>query len=149
MPRLRPDLRLSWVALAAIVGLLPLAGEASASAAGNASSCCAKHACPMMCCQKPCTPSGHEAARPLVAVALVRGGLVSLPAVPCECRSDDPAESAPKPETPTSNHRSEQDNRSIDLSIDSSRPAVSVAHRTPAFGLSRAPLLLNTTRLLI
>jgi hypothetical protein len=148
MTHLRPDVRLSWVALAAVMGLLSVAGEASA--AGKACSCCAKRVCSMGCCRGPIGPSGPETAVPPAALAPVRGGLTSLPAVPCECRSDVPAEPASKPEIPTADPRAEQDQiGSVALSIETSRPAVFAPVSAPAFGLSRAPLLLNTTRLLI
>jgi hypothetical protein len=104
----------------------------------------------MGCCGQPSAPADREAARPAVALAPIRVGLTGLPAIPCACRSDVPAEPAPRPETPTSDHRPEQDHAgTAGLPVASSRPALVVPHSTPAFGLSLAPLFLNTTRLLI
>jgi hypothetical protein len=146
MTRLRPDLRLSWVALAAVLGLVSAVGEASA--AGNGRSCCTKPVCPMGCCGQPDAQSGTETAVPPAAVVPVRVRLTSPAPAPCECRSDEPAEPAPKPEAPTSDWRPDQDHAgSVDLPLASSRPAASAPVGSPTFALSRAPLLLDTTRL--
>jgi hypothetical protein len=144
MTRHLSDIRLPWIALAAIVGLLSAAGEASA--ADKACKCCVKQGCSMGCCGQPGTRSAAETAMPPVAVALVRVDLTSLPADPCACRSGEPAEPASEPETPAS----DQDQAgSVGLPLEPSRLAVFTPVSAPASGLSRAPLLLNTTRLLI
>jgi hypothetical protein len=144
MTRPRLNVRLSCIVLAAVVGLLSVTTEAAA--AGNSCPCCAGRDCSMECCRQPGTRSGPEADVPPVAVTPEHDRSTMLPVVPCECRSDEPAEPAFEPETPTSDRDHAQ---LVCLPFEASRPVTIASVSAPAFGLSRAPLLLNTTRLLI
>ena len=153
MTIMRYHIRLPWVAIAALVGVLTMVGDASAMsptspAAGR--SCCKSRGCGMACCERATVtttetqtaPSGVEASRSSAVGARIAG----LPVASCTCCSDDPAAPASRPETltPEQGHAG-----AVHQHLESARLAASVPSRTSAFGLSLAPLLLNTTRLLI
>ena len=149
MISLRRHFRLPCIALVAIVGTLSMVGEVSActvkAAIKATRSCCA--ALPVSnCC---CEPSSSESATPASVVSLTNHGL-STSTVPCECRRGDPTESAPKPESPSSERRSDQDRgESVDLTFETHSSITFARLILPPGCLPKIPLYLRTSRLLI
>jgi len=154
MTDIRLNFRRPWFALAAIMGMLSVVSDASASmkpAPRNASrSCCLKRVCTACCCESASVPTRRETAERSVANRPNGAGLASSPALPCECRSNDPAAPAQKPESRSDDHRSDRDrDDTVDPTLDSP-PAIPFVRVTlPAASLSKAPLYLRTTHLLI
>jgi hypothetical protein len=140
--------RLPCIALAAIVGVLSVVSEAAAAPSKETTrSCCSRAGCGMPCCEQP---ADRAAAQPSVALTTIQSGLASLPEMPCQCRSEEPAAPAPKSEPSSSEHRPDQDRASsVDLTIEAPRATAFVRATQPTSCLSRAPLYLRTTRLLI
>lgn len=86
--------RHSWtpaIAFLAMMGISSMAGDAKASATGNAvRDCCLKRVCTVCCCE----PAGASTAPQAAGKSITRLPVersVSTPALPCECRSGDPA----------------------------------------------------------
>src|SRR5581483_9413275 len=98
MSGLRRHLRLSWVALAAIAGMLSVVGEASACSAKPeikaGRPCCAASQTPSCCCEAPATDSAD-----LPPTAPRAGDGLARPPAPCQCRPGEPAEPAQKSES--------------------------------------------------
>jgi len=143
--RLLPSL-----ALAAIVGMLSVAGEASACsvqrASTAASACCAGTAC---CCEPTKVEPHPESADRTTSLPLGGDGL-SLPASPCHCRPSEPTEPASKSESPSPERRTDQDRARSGELIFGFRPAiVFVRPVLPTESPPRAPLYLRISRLLI
>jgi hypothetical protein len=160
MALLRRIPRASWVALAAIAGLLLAAEDASACAAKGTSakirSCCiSRPANECGCCSSttPLTSTGTA----IAGFARFERTLpiAQLPAPtygsPCECRSSVPTEPAPAPSRNSVEQRTEQ--RRAELSVPPvthDRPSASFAAIDLQCGdLPQFPLSLRTTRLLI
>jgi hypothetical protein len=92
------------------------------------------------------SPRRESAERP-AAIPSSGVGLAIPPSLPCECRSNDPATPAPKPESRPDDHGTDQGpGELLSLSFDFS-PAIPV--NRPAACRPTAPLYLRTTRLLI
>jgi hypothetical protein len=144
--------RLSLLALVAVAGMLSVVTDASAStpkrsSANSTDACCLKRVCTVCCCE-----SASASATRKTNSTLPRGeaSLASRPAPPCECRSGDPVAPAPRPEPRPTDPRPERDRGApVDLTLDSPRSATFATVVPPASGLSKAPLHLRTTRLLI
>ncbi len=143
MTSLRSYLWPSWVVLVAIVGMLSVTSEA---VAGNACPCCAGRGCQMGCCGRPGTQSGPGAVVPPAAITPMPDRATMFTAPPCACRPEEPAEPAAEPETSPSEryHAGPAGSQ-----LEASRPVVFAPVIKPAPGRSLAPLLLDTTRLLI
>lgn len=152
----RPILRPCLVALVAIAAALSMAKDVSAKSSTSTGStgtrsCCLKRVCKICCCpparptrssQTSGSPAAHRSQR--VAVA-------DLPAIPCECRSSDPARPAPLPESrsehrPSDNARAEavQATSALIPAFTPARPAFDAPTPVPT-----APLYLRNARLLI
>ena len=153
MTDLRYHLRHSLIALAAIVGMLSMVGEASARNPGGSSntpkSCCVVTT-PADCCCCPAKPDSlpFSAGRSTgVATGETR---VATPDRSCECRSNEPAAPASKPESRSQEQRSE---RVSEGAFDTSffvRPSVtSSRYIPPTGGPPNSPLPLLTIRLQI
>lgn len=150
MTGLRHNLRLSLIAFAAAVGALSVASDVSASNTGpqnGARACCLKRACSVCCCEPAAVASPvHEPADPRFTGA----GLAGRTAPPCECRSNGPAAPAPGPESRPGGQRIDPGHgESVVLTIDVPSAETLARHLRPAARLSKAPLHLRTTRLLI
>lgn len=154
MTRLYHHLRLPWIALAAIVGLLSVAGESAACEAKStpkaARSCCASRSSSDCggCCGFV-EDSSRPAANGRSVAAAAEVGL-AVPQRQCECRSGGPAAPAPKPESRPAQTRPDRD-RDTDVAffIEDSA-AVTFAPLTPRpSGSPKTPLYLRTSRLLI
>src|SRR5258708_2063011 len=111
MTAFRHHPRLPWFALAAIVGMLSMVGEASARTVKGATRAPRWGGVvprPWECC------CGRAKARPLTpaielwAMSPPEGAGLSAPAVPCECRWDEPTDPASKPESRTDEQRSDR-----------------------------------------
>jgi hypothetical protein len=154
MTDIRLNFRHPWFVLAAIMGMLLMVSEASAStkpAPRDASrSCCLKRVCTACCCEPASVPTRRETIERSVANRPNGAGLARSPALPCECRSNDPAAPAQKPESRSDDRRSDRDrDDTVELTLDSP-PAIPFVRVTlPAASLSKAPLYLRTTHLLI
>jgi hypothetical protein len=146
-------LRLPWFALAAIVGMLSMAGEVSARTMKGSSeapkSCCITPP-PWDCC---CCPAKAKSVAPAIErLAMLPTGeaRLSAPAVPCECRSDEPADPASKPESSTAYQLSQRAGEEPSGSPFATLPSTPFAHFVPPGGSPpKSPLYLHTTRLLI
>lgn len=104
----RRNLRFSWIAIAAIVGMSWLPGNSRADMSevrsnGRAPSCCNARRCPAGCCKGV---QGPGPVRP--ALVKERGGL-SVPASSCECQSSEPISPASKPELRSTRSCTERD----------------------------------------
>jgi hypothetical protein len=152
MTSIRRHLRVSWIALAAIAGMLSVGGRVSACstepAAKPAGSCCVAQPVLPCCCEPETAPAREFGERPTVSP--VRTPIATTPARSCECRSDRPAAPASKPESRPAQVRAEK-------GIDESLPVIRVAVRPTVFigyggspNASRAdlPLFLRHSRLL-
>ena len=156
MTAFRHHLRLSLVALAAVMGMLSWVSDVSASPATSVRrdgvrSCCLKRACNACCCapSRGATAERVSSGRPsLLSFAGV--GMSNAPAFPCECRTNDPATPAPKPGTRSDERRPNQGcGEPVDRALGS-EPALRVDRLAPA-AASRPefPLYLRNARLLI
>jgi hypothetical protein len=153
MTGLRHHLRLPWFALAAIVGMLSMVGEASArstsGAAGARKSCCVVST-PADCC---CCPAKAEPLAPSVgpkaAIVAVEVRL-SASDRPCECRSDEPAAPASRLESSPTRLLSERAHEEVVATAFSVRPLASLCRfDSPPGSPPKSPIYLLTTRLLI
>jgi hypothetical protein len=104
MTAFRHHPRLPWFALAAIVGMLSMVGEASARPVKGATeapkSCCVVPP-PSDCCCCPAKPKPLMPAVERSAMLPTGEARLSAPAIPCECRTDEPADPYSKPESRT------------------------------------------------
>jgi hypothetical protein len=153
MTAFRHHPRLPWFALAAIVGMLSMVGEASARTVKGATqapkSCCVVPP-PSECCCCPAKAKPLIPAIELSAMFPTDGARLSAPAVPCECRSDEPADPASKPESRTDEQRSDRAGEELAGSTFAAPPSATFAHFVPPTGSPpKSPLYLRTTRLLI
>jgi hypothetical protein len=154
MTAFRCHFRLPSTVLAAIVGILSVAGEASACSTMNRGkatrSCCAGLSRSACCCEAETAETRPESPDSQAVGMTADGGRLLAPGSPCECRVGDPTESAPQPKSASSRHRIDRDGvRSVELNVDI-RPAIArapvgLATETPP----RTPLYLRTSRLLI
>jgi hypothetical protein len=151
----RHHLRLPWLVLAAIMGMLSMAVEVSAGSTKGATdaprskSCCVVP--PPSDCR--CCPAKARSFVPAIersaASTTVEARLFSA-ALPCECRSDLPTDPASRPESREAEPRPE---RIGETAVDPSFVAVPLARFTrfvpPTGSPPGSPLSLLTTRLLI
>jgi hypothetical protein len=153
MTAFRHHPRLPWFALAAIVGMLSMVGEASArtmkGTADAPKSCCVMPP-PSDCC---CCPAKAKPLVPAIeqpAASPTGEARLSVPAVPCECRSDEPADPASKPESRNLEQRPERTGEKAADSPFVTVPSTRLALFVPPTGSPpKSPLYLRTTRLLI
>jgi hypothetical protein len=153
MTAFRHHPRLPWFALTAIVGMLSMVGEASASTVKGATqapkSCCVVPP-PSDCCCCPAKAKPLIPAIELSAMFPTDEARLSAPAIPCECRTDEPADPYSKPESRTPEQGSE---RASEEQVGSSfvlHPSTAFARFVPPTGNPpKSPLYLHTTRLLI
>lgn len=149
MTGLRHHLRLPWFVLAAIVGMLSVAGEASAcsikAASKAARSCCTSAPASACCCETPGPGSSHLSRAPSLI-----GNSLAVPNPTCECRPGTPGDPAPKPASPSSERRTDQGRvESVDLTHEVP-PSLTFARIVlPANSPPKTPLYLRTSRLLI
>jgi hypothetical protein len=154
MNGLRYHFRLTWIALAAIVGILSVVGDASASAASAAarnvaSSCCVKRVCTGCCCSPESGSTAPLATERSVAVRPSEGGL-STPSRPCECRSSEPGSPASRDESRFSEDRADQaSGESVSLNGHVPAAVTFTRHNLPTASPPKSPLYLRTARLLI
>jgi hypothetical protein len=154
MTAFRHHLRLTWVVLAAIVGMLSAAGGASASTSypesrGPGRSCCVRRVCAKCCCP----PASDVSGRPLVgrsATVAPGGSRLSTPAPLCECRPGRPKLPASSTDPRFSEHRQEQvADHAVELIVES-LPAISPVRIVLSSALPpKSPLYLRNSRLLI
>jgi hypothetical protein len=147
----RLQLRLPWVALVAIMGMLSVAGEATAGTVNGASrECCIVRTCDKCCCDAPSTSSPPATTNRPSAHPSDRANLTT-PTRPCECRSGEPAAPAPKPASRSSESRGDQArSNSFARSVDAPAPADVFARLLlPTGSPPKTPLYLRTARLLI
>jgi hypothetical protein len=156
MALFRHHSRLAWVAVAAIMGMLSVAGDASASTAdvaprGDIRSCCAEGRCTVCCCKPAEAPPRPRPADRSAALPS-KGGDIAAPARPCECRSSEPATPAPKPESRSSEGRGDQARgEPVDPALDAGPPPAATFARLilPTSSPPKSPLYLRIARLLI
>jgi hypothetical protein len=130
-----------------------MVGEASARSTGRAvdapKSCCVV-ATPSACC---CCPAKAESLATSVvpkAATVAAEARLSAPGRPCECRSDEPAAPASKPESSPTKPRSERAHDEMVATAFSVRPLASLDRFiSPPGNPPKSPLALLTTRLLI
>jgi hypothetical protein len=145
--------RIPSVALAAIIGMLSVAGEASAcsmkAAKKAASACCTGNSQSACCCDADKVESKFQSSELTLVRTLPEAGAIA-PASSCECRPGNPTEPASKPESGTSRHQTDQDRvRSASL-ISEIRPAIIfVRLALPTERPPATPLYLRMSRLLI
>ncbi len=111
MRTLRHHLRASGIALAAIVGMLSMVGEASARATSGASE--ARKACcvaptPADCCCCPAKADPRPASAGPQDPSIASGVRLAASDRPCGCRADTPAAPASKPESSSRERRPER-----------------------------------------
>jgi len=154
MTRSRHDFRLTWIALAAVVGLLSVVGDASASTGSGARrsgalACCLKRVCTVCCCIPASASLLPETTERSVAVS-PRGGALATSARPCDCRSGEPAAPASRQESRSSEDRADQDQSvSVSLTIHSPTSVTFGRLILPTASAPKSPLYLSTARLLI
>ena len=141
-------LRLPSLVLAAIVGMLSAAGEASACSALRAgkpiSGCCARRAQSACCCQAKTVKSRPESSRHTL------GGIgSSAEEAACVCRPGAPADPAPKPRSPSDERRTPQDRTgSVEPTNELYLAIAFVRLVPPTESPPGAPLYLRTSHLL-
>ena len=154
MTAVRCYLRLSSIALAAIVGMLSVAGEAAAcstkGSSDNTRSCCATPSRSACCCV---AETAEPSPRPIEHTAVGLAGESEHHLAPdssCECRPSRPSEPAPKPQSPTSERRTDQDRARSFESILGIRPRITfVSLVSSTESPPGAPIYLRASRLLI
>jgi hypothetical protein len=150
---LRSNLRLPYLVLAAIVGIQSVDREASACSTMRAttapSACCVGGGQSACCCESIKTEPPLESSGRRLATSTNDAGHFT-PAPSCGCRSGNSNEPAPKPESPTSRHRTDRDR------VESHEPTVHVNRALTITRLILAsasppatPLYLRMSRLLI
>jgi hypothetical protein len=154
MTGFRFHFRLTWIALAAIVGMLSVVSNASASATSGASqngarACCLKRVCTVCCC-----PSASASSSPLTAgrseALLSTEGRFTAPARPCECRSSEPASPASRHDSRSSEDRADQTSgESAQLNVYAPTAVTFARRNLPTASPPKSPLYLRTSRLLI
>jgi hypothetical protein len=149
----RHHLRLSHIALAAIVGMLSMVGEASARMPGglsdSAKSCCIVPMPSDCCC---CPAKANSLAASAGRSTEIANGETRLaaPAGSCECRSNEPAAPASKPESRSPDRRTERVSEgAVDTSFFVRPPVTSSRFIPPTDGPPNSPLHLITIRLQI
>jgi hypothetical protein len=154
MTALRHHLRLSWIALVAIVGILSTAGGATASVSktdtqGPGRACCIGRVCAKCCCPPASGVSNLPPTERSATVSPV-GARLSTPAPLCECRPGGPDVPASKSEPRSSENRDDQVRALTAELIVETRPAITPVHivLSPAVP-PKSPLYLRTSRLLI
>jgi hypothetical protein len=150
---IRSNLRLPYIVLAAIVGILSLAGEALACATKQASTalsaCCVGRVQSACCCEVKKTELPLESTGRTLARSTTEASLFT-PVRSCECRSGNSNEPAPKPESPTSRHRTDQNRVESDEPIILANRAMTITRFIlPSVSPPATPLYLRTSRLLI
>jgi hypothetical protein len=150
---LRSNLRLPYIVLAAIVGMFSVAGEASACSTKQASTapsaCCVGRVQSACCCEAKKTELPLESTGRFLARSTNDAGHFT-PAPSCGCRSGSSNEPAPKPESPTSRHRTDQDRlESCEPIILANRAITITRFILPSVSPPATPLYLRTSRLLI
>jgi hypothetical protein len=154
MTGLRYHFRLTWIALAAIVGMLSVVGDASASTTSGAPqngarACCLKRVCTVCCCTPASASSGLSTTARSVALPS-REGSFSSPARPCECRSGEPASPASRHESRPSDDRADQmHGESVELNVRGPTAVTFARLILPTASPPKSPLYLRTARLLI
>jgi hypothetical protein len=149
----RHHFRLSWIALAAIVGMFSVAGDASASGTSggprnDARACCLKRVCTVCCCTPASASSGALTTGLMVALTPQGSGL-SAPARPCECRSSEPGSPGLRHESRSSEDRADQALGKSALLNVYAPTAVTSWLKLPNASPPKSPLYLRTARLLI
>jgi len=135
--------RLPWFALAAIVGMVSLVGEASACPVKAARPCCVTR---KACC---CKATNAEVSEAAPDTSQVRDDLAAAPAS-CECRSNDSPEPARRPESRTSGRRADRDRgEPVVLVAEVTRRLVIAAVEPSRDRPPDRPVYLVTSRLLI
>jgi hypothetical protein len=155
MTGIRRRICLSWVALAAIGGVLSTPSQSvactSQEVSRSAQDCCLLHPTPHGDGQGPVEAvSRPESAGELLAPP-TSGACLGLPVCTCECRrAGDPAAPSPKPESRPSQQRSDQaPSEAIPLAA-ATRPAITLIWLPPATrGLPKSPLYLRIEHLII
>jgi hypothetical protein len=154
MTDLRHSFRLTWLAVAAFVGMLSVVGDASGSTVSSAPRnrvrhCCLKRDCTVCCCTPASASSGPFTTGR--SAALLSGRIAfSTPAGPCECRSSEPGAPASRQESRSSLDRAGQGHgASIHLNVHAPAAVAIARHILPAASPPRSPLYLRTSRLLI
>jgi hypothetical protein len=149
----RSNLRLPCIVVAAIVGMLSVAREASACSTKRASiassACCDGGGQSACCCEPKKTELPLESTGRTLARSTNRASLFT-PDPSCECRSGNSNEPAPKPESPTSRHRTDQDRLESREPIILANRAITITRFIlPSVSPPATPLYLRTSRLLI
>jgi hypothetical protein len=153
MNGLRYHFRLIWIALAAILGMSSVVGNASASTTAgvpkNGSlACCLKRVCTVCCCT-PAPASDPSKTERSMALPSSESGLYSS-ARPCECRSGGPGSPASRHESRSSEDRhDETQGEPVDLSVHVPTAVPFARLMVPTANPPKSPLYLRTARLLI
>jgi hypothetical protein len=154
MTAVRCNLRLPSIVLAAILGILPMAGEAAACSAQGAGakmgSCCAASSRSACCCAAETAATAQRAIE-RNALGLAGGSEHQLATdSSCQCRPSAPTDPAPKPRSSTSERRTDQGRVWSWESNGECRPATIFVSLVPPTESPRgAPLYLRASRLLI
>jgi hypothetical protein len=146
--------RQSWIALAAVIGMLSVVGNASASTRNFAPqngtlACCLKRICTVCCCPPASASSGPLTTGRSVAL-LSREGSFSSPARPCECRSSEPGSPASRQESRSSEGRGDEvHGEPVQLNVLAPTAVIFARPVAPTASPSKSPLYLRHARLLI
>lgn len=148
-----PGSRTLWVALAAIAGILSLAGDASACRVSDAApagrSCCVGRSPADCCCKGPVAAPERTATAP-APIGASRPSL-GIPSPGCECRPGEPTAPTDRPAQRVHDDRPDA-GRAYDLAPGFVPvPGLPPASRPiePTASPPKAPIYLRTARLLI
>jgi hypothetical protein len=152
MTTVRSYLHIPSLAFAAIMGMLSVVGEASACSAkgpGKAMGACCAGPDQSACCCDQVEP--RPALTDRTAVGMPGGtGRLLAPDSPCECRPGEPTESAPKPESSSSENRTDRESTRSLEQVFPVQPTIAVDRLVqPTQSPPGTPLYLRTSRLLI
>jgi len=155
MTDLRHSLRVPGIAIAALVGMLSVVSDASASGTSatprkGIPACCLNRACTLCCCKPASASARREPAAPPATLAPNRADLANSPTLPCGCRANDPAAPAPRPQLSSGNPSSDQDRGdSLGLAPEFTSAHAFVRDMRHVPSPSKSPLYLRHARLLI
>jgi hypothetical protein len=146
---------LSWVAFAAIGGVLSTPSKAvactSQEVSPSAQDCCVLHPTPHGDGQGPVEAVSRPQFAGQLLASPTSGACLGLPLCTCECRrAGDPAAPSPKPVSRPSQQRSDQaPSEGVPLAA-ATRPAITLVRLLPPTrGLPKSPLYLRIEHLII
>jgi len=155
MTELRHHLRLPWIAIAAVVWVLSLVSDASASGmnrvpGNDIRACCLNRVCTVCCCKPISAPARRESPLRPATLTASRSGLANGPSLPCGCRANAPGAPVRNPQLSSEDDTSGQDRGdSLDLTTERSPASTFAQLILHVSRPSKSPLYLRHARLLI